>query len=211
YRLPLTAYRLPLSDYRLLITGYLLPLTGYRLLITLHYLRQNAGFMQYPLPPYRQLRNSWSCMSLFSCYALCLFFCLMGCQSPREDVLRSLIAESRDSLFRAVIDNVEKYRLQIIYTQIDRDENNRPAFHDYYFNVDSLTYFNPASTVKLPLALLSLEKLNMLGIEGVDKYTPVLFDSAFSGQTRKHTDSTSENGLPSIAHFIRKAFLVSDN
>lgn len=135
----------------------------------------------------------------------------MGCQSPREDVLRSLIAESRDSLFRAVIDNAEKYRLQIIYTQIDRDENNRPAFHDYYFNVDSLTYFNPASTVKLPLALLSLEKLNMLGIEGVDKHTPVLFDSAFSSQTSKHTDSTSENGFPSIAHFIRKAFLVSDN
>jgi len=74
-----------------------------------------------------------------------------------------------------------------------------------------MVYFNPASTVKLPLALLSLEKLNTLGIEGVDKYTPVMFDSSFSTQTRKYTDSTSENGLPSIAHFIRKAFLVSDN
>lgn len=142
---------------------------------------------------------------------LCLTVFLMGCQSEPKEFLPSLFAESSDSLFRAVIDNARIHRLQIIYTQIDRDENNRPSFRDFYFNVDSMVYFNPASTVKLPLALLSLEKLNTLGIEGVDKYTPVLFDSSFSSQTRKHTDSTSENGLPSIAHFIRKAFLVSDN
>lgn len=155
--------------------------------------------------------NPCSCCSVFPATFFGLILSLLGCQSDREDVLPSLFAESTDSLFRAVISNAEQYRLQIIYTQIDRDEDNRPAFHDYYFNVDSRTYFNPASTVKLPLALLSLEKLNALHVEGVDKYTPVMFDSSFSSQTRMHTDSTSENGLPSIAHFIRKAFLVSDN
>lgn len=139
---------------------------------------------------------------------LCL---LIGCESRPEDPLASLLAESKDSLFREVIDHPDKYRLQIIYTQIDRDKDNNPSFKDYYFNVDSNLYFNPASTVKLPLALLSLEKLNMMAVPGVDKYTPILFDSAFSGQTRKHHDSTAENHLPSIAHFIKKAFLVSDN
>jgi hypothetical protein len=37
------------------------------------------------------------------------------------------------------------------------------------------------------------------------------FDSGYSRQTRRYADSTAENGLPSIAQFIRKAFLVSDN
>lgn len=143
--------------------------------------------------------------------AVCLTVLLLGCQPRTKEVLPSLFAESSDSLFRTVINNADKYRLQIIYTQIDRDENNHPSFRDYYFNVDSLVYFNPASTVKLPLALLALEKLNTMRIAGVDKFTSVLFDSAFSGQTIKHADSTSESGLPSIAHFIKKAFLVSDN
>lgn len=136
---------------------------------------------------------------------------LLGCSSQPEDPLASLLASNKDSLFREVVDHPEKYRLQIIYTQIDRDEDNHPSFRDYYFNVDSTLYFNPASTVKLPLALLSLEKLNTMDVPGVDKFTPILFDSAFSGQTRKYYDSTSENYLPSIAHFIKKAFLVSDN
>lgn len=136
---------------------------------------------------------------------------LAACNSGRVDPLVAMLASSNDSLVREVIDHPMKYRVQIIYTQIDRDKDNRPAFRDYYFNVDSTLYFNPASTVKLPLALLSLEKLNAMGVPGVNKFTPILFDSAFSGQTRKYYDSTSENYLPSIGHFIKKAFLVSDN
>jgi hypothetical protein len=145
---------------------------------------------------------------LFCCVTL---LPLLGCTSQHADPLAALFAKSTDSLFREVVDHPDTYRLQIIYTQIDRDKANNPTFKDYYFNVDSTLYFNPASTVKLPLALLSLEKLHAIAIPGVDKYTPILFDSAFSSQTRKHYDSTSENSFPSIAHFIKKAFLVSDN
>src|SRR5690606_26957834 len=38
-----------------------------------------------------------------------------------------------------------------------------------------------------------------------------LTDSAYSGQTTVMEDSSSENGLPSVAHYIKKIFLVSDN
>ena len=58
----------------------------------------------------------------------------------------------------------------------------------------------PASTVKLPLVLLALEKLNSLNIKGLDKFTPFFHDSVYSGQRSVRKDSTSENGLPSIAH-----------
>jgi Beta-lactamase enzyme family len=133
------------------------------------------------------------------------------CQPQTDVFLTQLFAKNTHPIFREVIQQPETYRLQIIYTQIDRDKNNTPSFKHFYFNVDSTFYFNPASTVKLPLALLSLEKINQLKIKDVTKFTSMQFDSVFSGQRKEWKDETSPNGFPSIAHFIKKAFLVSDN
>jgi hypothetical protein len=62
--------------------------------------------------------------------------------------------------FGKILQNRDSFRVQIIYTQIDRDPRNNPSFKSYYFNVDSTKYFYPASTVKLPVALLALQKIN---------------------------------------------------
>jgi hypothetical protein len=132
-------------------------------------------------------------------------------QSRTDKHLRKILANDKDSLLQHVLQHPEIFRYQIIYTRIDRDKKNNPTFTNYYYNYDSLQYFNPASTVKMPLAFLSLEKLNDMAKPGVNKYTVMLFDSAYNRQTRRHTDSTAEDGKPSIAQFIRKAFLVSDN
>ena len=132
-------------------------------------------------------------------------------QPRTSKLLQDIFGTEKDSLFKSVIQHPEIYRYQIIYTQINRDKNNVPSFTNYYFNYDSLQYFNPASTVKMPLAFLSLEKLKGLKQKGVNMFTPMQYDSGYSRQTILHKDSTAENGLPSIAQFIRKAFLVSDN
>lgn len=132
-------------------------------------------------------------------------------QARTDTLLTHLFATNQNPIFQQVLKEPDTYRLQIIYTQINRDKNNTPSFTNYYFHVDSTSYFNPASTVKLPLALLSLEKLNALKIPGVTKFTAMQFDSAYSGQTKEWKDATAKNGYPSIAQFIRKAFLVSDN
>ncbi len=107
--------------------------------------------------------------------------------------------------------NDHKHEVQIIYTDITRDSLNSPTFTTYTFQPDSNKYFYPASTVKMPVAILALEKLNELNIDGLDKYTAMLTDSVFSGQSAVSVDSTSESGLPSIAHYIKKLFIVSDN
>jgi hypothetical protein len=39
----------------------------------------------------------------------------------------------------------------------------------------------------------------------------MLTDSAYSGQTVVTTDTSAANGLPSVAHYAKKVFLVSDN
>ena len=48
-------------------------------------------------------------------------------------------------------------------------------------------------------------------VKGVDKYTSMQFDSSYEKQVKLYADTSSQNKLPSIAQFIRKAFLVSDN
>ena len=150
-------------------------------------------------------------MRLFYCFLLCLSCNLIHAQPKTDTILQNILQKNNDSLFQQVITHPNTYRLQIIYTQINRDKNNKPHFTNYYFNVDTNLYYYPASTVKLPLAALSLEKLNELNKKGINKYTSMQYDSAYPRQVREYNDSTSQSGLPSIAQFIRKAFLISDN
>ena len=132
-------------------------------------------------------------------------------QVKNDSLLINLLSGQTDSLLRDVLSKPETYRYQIIYTQINRVKNNKPVLKNYYYNVDAGRYFNPASVVKMPLAFLSLEKLNDIKTKGVNKYTTILYDSAYGRQSKVMADNTAENGLPSIAHYIRKAFLISDN
>ena len=103
------------------------------------------------------------------------------------------------------------HQVQIIYTQIDRNKKGRPSFTHHYYQVQPHQYFYPASTVKLPAAILALQKLNELAIDGLDKYTTMITEGAYSGQTPVYNDPTSEDGRPSIAQYIKKILLVSDN
>ena len=132
-------------------------------------------------------------------------------QTKTDTLLKQILIKSPDDLVTQVLQKADTYRLQIIYTQIDRSKSNRPVFKNYYYNYDPGLYYNPASTVKMPLAFLALEKLNKMAIKGVNKYTIIQFDSSYDKQTTQYRDSTSENQFPSIAHYIKKAFLISDN
>ena len=142
-------------------------------------------------------------------FLLPLFF--FSCQ-PTENMntLQQLISEN-EKILGTPAKNPDKFELQIIYTQIDRDEKNNPSFTTHHFNVDKNRYFYPASTVKMPTAFLALEKINRLKKDGLDKYTELHIDSIRPPQTTLHADSTSENGKASMAHFAKKVFLVSDN
>jgi hypothetical protein len=149
-------------------------------------------------------------------YSVLLFLCIcctvfLKAQSKTDTLLQNMLLRSQNNILANVLQNKDTFRLQIIYTQINRDKQNVPSFKNYYLNVDPNLYFNPASTVKLPLALLSLEKLNKINKKGIDKYTSLQFDSSFAGQVKAFEDNTSPNNSPSIAHYIKKAFLVSDN
>jgi hypothetical protein len=118
---------------------------------------------------------------------------------------------SQPKRFATVTADPDKFRVQIIYTQIDRDAANRPSFTSHTYGVDVARYFYPASTVKLPAALLALEKVNDLAIPGLTRDTAMLTGVASDWQTPALADPSSPTGLPSIGHYIRKILLVSDN
>ncbi|MEM1121407.1 MAG: serine hydrolase, partial [Bacteroidota bacterium] len=125
---------------------------------------------------------------------------------PLTDIL-----QKNKSTFGDIFDRPDHYEVQIIYTQIDRDQDNKPHFQSYFYCLDSTNYYYPASTVKMPTAFIALEKLNQLNIKGLDKYTPMRNGVGSAPQTEASVDASAENLLPSVAHYIKKIFLVSDN
>ncbi|MGZ3846692.1 MAG: serine hydrolase, partial [Flavisolibacter sp.] len=84
--------------------------------------------------------------------------------------------------FDSLLKTNETWQIKIIYTQVDRRANNKPVFKNYYFNIDPKQYFYPASTVKMPTAIMALQCLNQLKVTGLDKNTTMITDSAYSRQ-----------------------------
>lgn len=74
--------------------------------------------------------------------------------NPLENVLKS-----NHPNIKRVMDSIDQYEVQVRYTRIDR-RNDSVVFTDYDFQVDDTNYFYPASTVKFPIAVIALEKLN---------------------------------------------------
>ncbi len=129
--------------------------------------------------------------------------------ASQTNVLDSLI--TNEPSLKRVVTNKDSFNLQIIYTRIDRDANNKPHFTDYTFNVSPDKYFYPASTVKMPFAFLALEKLNELKKAGVNKFTTMITDSSYEKEQVIYSNPMAEDCRPSIAHYIKQVFLVSDN
>ena len=116
-----------------------------------------------------------------------------------------------DKKYSSIVNNPNDYYLQIAYTQIDRNSQQEPVFTLHTFNVDNTKYFYPASTVKLPAAVLALDKLRRYESLSIDKDTKLTINSDKTWMSSMLGDSSSENGEATIAQFIKKIFVVSDN
>ncbi len=148
---------------------------------------------------------------------LCSFlviFTLVGACAPRlpMDPLAHLLKKAPPALAHC-IKNKDLYEVQIIYTQIERDANNTPQFYSFSFNVDDQHYFYPASTVKMPVAFLALQRINELNqhVPAIDVFDYLMIDSSRSPQTTAWVDSTNADLMPTIARYIEKIFVTSDN
>ncbi len=130
-------------------------------------------------------------------------------ETRTEDFLEQLLRD--DVKLKPFLDQKDSLKIQVIYTRIDRDKDNKPKFTDFYFNVNPANYFYPASTIKLPTALLALEKLKRLDRAGVNRNTTMVTGAATALQTAVYNDPSSRDGRPTIGNYVKKVFLVSDN
>jgi len=139
-------------------------------------------------------------------------FAAMYIPCAAQNILKSIIhKDSLDAKYRAVFMHPEKYHLQVIYTQVHRDKNKHVTLQKYLLEPPAKRYYYPASLVKLPLAALALEKINKLKINNLTKNSRLIIDSSHVCETRETRDTTSISGYPSVAQYIKRMLLVSDN
>jgi len=127
----------------------------------------------------------------------------------QDNLLRHIL--NNDKIYFDSLINNPKYDIKIIYTQINRNKDNEPSFKTNKLNADPKNYFYPASTVKLPACVFALEKINNLNIDGLNKFTFLRIDSSYKGQIAVKFDTTTLSHFPTIANYIKKILLVSDN
>ncbi len=126
---------------------------------------------------------------------LFLFCFVVSCKKTNEatNPLSHVLA-SENIKIKRVVDSLDQYEVQIKFTQINR-VNDSLIFTDYDFQVEDSNYFYPASTVKFPIAVMAMEKLNQLDLINKDTHFYI------EGDTVETTFATD----------VSKIFAVSDN
>jgi beta-lactamase class A len=124
-------------------------------------------------------------------FLLLIFSCKKGTSNGN---LLELALASKHPNIQKVMDNIDEYEVQIRYTKIDRIKDSI-IFSDYDFQVNSKNYFYPASTVKFPIAVLALERLNETDTLNLD--------------TRYYIEGDTIEST--FAKDVVKIFTVSDN
>ena len=129
-----------------------------------------------------------------------------------DTFMYSLLAKY-SQYFDSILTRIDLLNVQIIYTRIDRGkkEKDKVKFTNHTFNLNPDKYFYPASAVKLPVVILALQKLNELKIAGLDRNSTMITGEDGNGQTEVMNDPSAADGRPTIAHYIKKILLVSDN
>ncbi len=134
-------------------------------------------------------------------YFLVLFsLLLLSCNSTNNPI--ELIIKKREPQLKSVYKNKENHNLQILYTKIVRDSSGAPTFIENDYQVDNNFYFYPASTMKLPIVALTLQKINELRNTGLNISVENKILLVNEEETIKET---------TFKDLISKVFLVSDN
>lgn len=121
------------------------------------------------------------------------------------------VMEKYPEVFKEINNNKEKYPVEIIFTRIIRDSLNQPSLENHTYSTHSNLYFNPASIVKLPICALSLEKLNEMKKPTIHAHTRIGAGKGFECQTEVDAKEIKLEYPPTIARYIEKLLLVSDN
>ncbi len=139
----------------------------------------------------KELKSSFN-KFIFIGFILSFFF--SSCEQPKTSPLEKALWSAHPAMLK-VLHDPKGFEIQIIYTQIDYNEKGEVFFTDYTFRSDTIQYFYPASTVKLPMAVLALEVIDSIKELQIDTPYFIKYDSV--------THSVSDD--------VRQILAVSDN
>ena len=135
---------------------------------------------------------------------LLLTIILFGCSLETNPIKSSL---RKNDFLKEIIKDKEDYEIQVLLTKIDQ-YNSKVDFQEYKYQLDDNKYFYPASTIKLPIVVLTLKKINELRSKGSE----ITLKSKI---TLNYKDDYSElvirDSITSFQNLIADVFLVSDN
>ena len=154
------------------------------------------------------MKLSCKILLLSLCYLLNSLSNYSFAQIPKDntdDFIINVLKGTPD-WFQQIVYNPQEYQVQIVYTQINRDSSNRAHFSTHTFQADEF-YFYPASWMKLPLAVFSLEKLNELKL---NKNDVIRIEPLFGNHNHEYDDLKNIQPL-TIAEMTKRAFIVSEN
>jgi len=149
-------------------------------------------------------------LALLSLFLNCTYMQAQNMNAPSDSLLVILMKQN-PNYFAPLLADPGQYRIQILYTQINRDKNNIPHFKDYSYRLNANEYFYPASTVKFPLSVLALEKLNNLKVAGLNKASTAIYDSVTARQETIYNNPYAIDGRQTIEQAIKEVLVVSDN
>ena len=127
---------------------------------------------------------------------------LLSCNSnPIELVLKS------DPYLKEIIKDKDDYEIQVMLTKVNHD-NTKIDFQNYQYQHDEDQYFYPASTIKLPIVVLTLKKINELRSKGSDI---TLKSKIILNNVDNYSNFKLQDSITSFQNLIADIFLVSDN
>ena len=132
-------------------------------------------------------------------------FVLQGCYFS-SDPIKSAIKE--DEFVRKIIKDKDNYEIQILYTEVSKNNLGQTEFKDFQFQLNDEQYFYPASTIKLPIAIMTLSKINELRAEGSDISLKSKIKLSLINNKK---EIIVRDSISSFQNLIADVFLVSDN
>ena len=144
------------------------------------------------------------------CAFVILFFPMSFCfaQNAGENVLLNILQQHPEQ-FDSILNKREHYRLQIVFTQIDRDENNQPRLISYSLDTGKYFYYC-ASMIKLLEAPLAIEKINTVKNSPISIYDSMIVSGDPCGDQNEAAYRKRGN-FSTPAQLIKEMMLVSNN
>ena len=117
-------------------------------------------------------------------------------------------AFKKDDFLRSILKDKDKYEIQILYTEVSKNTLGQTEFTDFQFQLNDQKYFYPASTIKLPITVMTLSKINELRAVGSNISLKSKINISLINNKK---EIIVKDSITSFQNLIADVFLVSDN